>query len=142
MSLPNKGKILALDLGKHNTGVAISDENQQVAFIRDEIVTNDEKSLLKTILKIIEEDNIVGLIIGIPKNLKGEDTLQTDFSKRILLSLLSTKIPCITVDERLTTKNVYNRIKTTKQITDSEVAQLLLDSYLSSNTDTPGSSSP
>lgn len=64
---PYKGKILALDFGQNNVGVAITDESQQLVFARESIKNfGSLQKLFEKIKKIYEEDKIGTIVFGLP----------------------------------------------------------------------------
>ncbi|MCK5285637.1 MAG: Holliday junction resolvase RuvX [Candidatus Pacebacteria bacterium] len=72
-------KYLGIDYGGKNIGIAVSDDEGNLAFAK--IVLDNDKKLLENILKICEEDRIEMIVIGESKNLNGEDNL---IQKKIL----------------------------------------------------------
>lgn len=135
MSLPSKGKILALDLGTRRTGVAISDPTQTIAFQRDEIDHRSPEDLLKQLEPIVEIERIVGLLIGFPLSLDGQETNQTQKVKESIEHLKShLKLPIHRIDERLTTKQAREqyRYMPSSLPVDSAAAQIMLETYISS----------
>lgn len=130
MSLPNKGKILALDIGTRRTGVAISDSKQRVAFVREEIEHESTETLLKDLVKLLTAEKIVGILIGLPVSMSGEETKQTQIVKAVIERIQSeTEIPIQTIDERLSSKEA-KETSGRRQI-DSEAALILLQTHLS-----------
>lgn len=86
--MKNKGKILAIDYGDNNVGLASCDEDRQMIFVKGCI--KDFKSLdnlFEEIKKICEEDGIHDLVFGIPHGNEGQETTQTErlrmFGKRL-----------------------------------------------------------
>ncbi len=130
MSLPNKGKILGLDLGTRRTGVAITDADQSVAFPRDEIEFRKLEELYAALKEIIQKDQVVGLVIGLPLNMAGEDSEQTTWTRKISKIIgQETNLPIKMVDERLTTRQAQIRIAGSRYV-DSESARILLEGIL------------
>lgn len=131
--LPKKGKILALDIGTRRTGVAISDSEQRVAFARPEIEHTSQKEGIEKILKLIEQEDIIGCIAGLPTKLDGSHTQQTNKVEDFITKLEEIR-PVLRVDERLSTefaKNLHGFVtKDTRW--DSRAAQILLETYISS----------
>lgn len=63
-------KILGIDFGSKNIGLALSDESQNIAFPK-EVLKND-KNTIQILLDIIEKENIVEIVIGESLNQEGE----------------------------------------------------------------------
>lgn len=133
-------KYLGLDLGTKTLGIAISDLTHTIATsyktIRYE--ENDYEYLLKELEKIIKDENINKIILGLPKNMNntlGESALRClEFKEKINKEL---NIEVIMQDERLTTVEATNYMleanlsrKKRKQKIDSLAANIILQSYL------------
>jgi putative Holliday junction resolvase len=138
LDLPTQGKILALDLGSVRTGVAVTDALQRVAFARAEITHSSAEELKTKLSKLIEEEGIVGVLIGLPTKLSGEETEQTQKTRALAISL-DLKIPMIFVDERLTSEFAASHLQnpsglSTKQAphgpVDSRSAQIMLEEWM------------
>ena len=57
-------RLLGIDPGKKNIGIAICDENKAVATPFKTLIKNKFESLLNEINKIIQENEIKGIVIG------------------------------------------------------------------------------
>lgn len=125
-SLPPKGKLIALDLGQARTGLAISDSTQEIAFPR-QVLSGDWFPKLK---ELIDSEDIQGIIVGIPKNLRGEEGEQAQKTRLQIEELKSLKLPILEIDERFTSQLAAQRISG-KEL-DSESARILLETYLDS----------
>lgn len=126
MSLPNKGKILALDLGKRFTGVAVSDPSQRVVFPRDEIETRDEEVLVREIEKLIELEKIQAIVLGLPVNAKSEETKQSKWVRSVI-EKLNTDLPIHYLDEAYSSVGLIEKAPGRN---DSLVAQKFLEKAL------------
>jgi putative Holliday junction resolvase len=131
MSLPNKGKILALDLGTRRTGVAVSDEAQTIAFPRDEIEHSSLEELLASLAAIISADEIVGILMGLPISMTGERTKQTEITQKMADSIVAEfQLPTQLIDERLTSQDARKHIA--RGAVDSVAAQFMLELHIHS----------
>ena len=119
----NNSRLLGIDPGTKNIGLAICDENKKVATPFKVIRKNKFQILLKEIKEIINENNIKGIVIGNPINMDGSlgksSQSTSDFAKNLSNNI---SIPIVLWDERLSSKgsfkiteelgtNVTNRIK-------------------------------
>lgn len=128
MSLPPKGKILALDLGTRRTGVAITDETQSIAFLRDEIEHTNNEELYFALQKLIAEEKVVGLLVGFPTHLSGEASEQTERVQNQIDELKNRfSLPLVQMDERLSSRQAAD---IQSKVVDSRAAHILLDTYL------------
>lgn len=130
--------IMAIDLGKSRTGLAICDKNEILA---SPIGTIQEKDDEKLIIKIIE--NLTSYkaemaVIGLPKNMDGSIGESAERAQKFA-DILSKKIsiPINLWDERRTTISAHNYLNKTnvrgkkrKNIIDTLSASIILENYL------------
>ncbi|MFA6024676.1 MAG: Holliday junction resolvase RuvX [Candidatus Gracilibacteria bacterium] len=130
MLLPSEGKICALDLGTAYTGVSISDKDQKVAFLREEIKHKSNMDLLIKLKKILEEENCIGVLLGLPLRLDGKHSPQTKKAiRQIELIRDACGLPICTIDERFSSQEAF--VPRMKRV-DSRSAQILLENYIAS----------
>ena len=132
-------RYLGLDLGSRTLGCAISDRNGVFARTYTIIRHNEEYDrLIKEVEKIVEEEKIEAIVLGLPKNMNNTIGPKGELSKQFKIKLEeATKLPVYLQDERLTTKqaqdilisNDTSRIKR-KKVIDSMAACIILQSYL------------
>jgi putative holliday junction resolvase len=133
-------RILGLDFGTKRIGVAMSDELLLTAQGRDTIQRKELKSDLAFIKGIVDSDNVIEVIIGLPLNMNGtysEKTKETVLFVSELEKVVS--VPVKTWDERLTSMQAdkamlegdMSRAKRRK-LSDRLAAQIILQSYLDS----------
>ncbi len=119
-------KILAIDYGTKNIGLALSDNEQKLAFAYKTI------SDFLELKNICNQEKIEKIIIGLPINLSGAKTKSTEmvfkFVKKLKQELKN--IPIETVDERLSTEQASKLENKNKKNIDELSAQILLQSYL------------
>ncbi|GHO43904.1 Holliday junction resolvase RuvX [Ktedonospora formicarum] len=99
------GRMLALDVGEARIGVAVSDATGLLASPYTTIyVTRDETKTWDAIVRIIEEAEIEGLVVGLPISLDGQIHAQ---GERIMAFVERMKpwvsLPITFWDERLST---------------------------------------
>jgi putative Holliday junction resolvase len=104
-SLPNKGRLMAIDVGTKRIGVAISDE---MRFISTPKFILDRQSNLKDFEKLknfLNENKIVAIVIGRPLAMNGDKIPMTEFSEKFAKNFdefLGEEIPIFLFEERLT----------------------------------------
>jgi putative Holliday junction resolvase len=126
-------RIMALDIGEKNIGVAISDKLNILA-IPHSIEKNDE-NFIEKISRLIEEKDIRKIIVGIPYNLKGKAGYQAnktfDFTQKLKEKI---KVEIDYLDERFSTKISKNNLFQSKKAADAPVdkyaAAIILENYL------------
>ena len=105
----DKCRLIGLDLGSKRIGVSICDEKQLIATPLKTINKNTFKELIADLKKIIDENDIKGVVIGNPLNMDGSFGRSSqsvkDTSENIEKNL---KIPICLWDERLSTVGAFN----------------------------------
>ncbi len=105
-------RLLGIDPGKKNIGLAICDENKAVATPFKTLIKNNFESLFKEIEKIIQENEIKGIVIGNPINMDGSlgrsSQSSIDFAKNLSRNIT---IPITLWDERLSSEGAFKMTK-------------------------------
>jgi len=103
-----KSRLLGIDPGKKNIGIAICDENKAVATPFKTLIKNKFESLLREIDKIIQENEIKGIVIGKAINMNGSlgrsAQSSMDFAKNLSKNVT---IPIVLWDERLSSEGSF-----------------------------------
>lgn len=135
---------LGLDVGDKTIGVAVSDELDIVA---QGVTTIDRVGIRKDAGKVmdyIKEYDCDTVVIGLPLNLNGSDSVQTEkvreFRKMLENKMRSSSMASIKVewqDERFTTviaervlKDANMKRKARKEVVDKQAAIIILQSYM------------
>ncbi len=125
---PRSGRLLGIDWGSRRIGIAISDESRGFIFPRG-IIPESE------ILRFIKDENVVGVVIGLPLYADGGDSDTTrkvrEFAEKLAEGLT---IPIVFIEENLTSIEANERQhakgKRQKEI-DSESAAVILENAIS-----------
>ena len=135
-------RALGIDFGEKRVGLALSDRLNLIASPYKTLQYISENDLICEIKKIVIDKEIGVFVIGLPLNMKGEDSDQTKKVRRFknLLSIL--ELPIIYEDERFSSiiaKNslVLQNVKTghNKSEIDRTAAAIILQQYLDKNSD-------
>lgn len=132
-------RILCIDYGSKNCGVAVSDVLQIIANPLPTVLSQELFPFLK---KYTSENEVEKILIGIPKNLKNEDTDATQLATNAYQALKNKfpHIEIISLDERFTSKiasrtilemGVNKKKRSDKKLVDQISATYLLQEYLS-----------
>mgnify|MGYP002623289837 CR=1 FL=1 len=73
VQLNNKFRLLGIDMGSKRIGVSICDENRKIATPYETIQFTNLNNLISRIKEIILENNIKGIIFGLPLNMDGTE---------------------------------------------------------------------
>lgn len=134
-------RYIGLDLGSKTLGIAISDMTKTIAGTYKTLRHDEEYDrLVDEVKKIVEEEKIEKIILGLPKNMNNTIGFKGELSYKFK-SMLEEKISCevVLVDERLTTVEVEKMLirndtsrNKRKKVVDSLAATLILQTYLDS----------
>ena len=104
-----KSRLIGVDMGSKRVGLSISDENRKIATPLKTVDYKNIQLLIVEIEKIINENNIGGIVYGNPKNMDGTEGFASQ-SVKDKIKLISEKIdiPSVLWDERLSTKGAFN----------------------------------
>ncbi|MCD4668994.1 MAG: Holliday junction resolvase RuvX [Actinomycetia bacterium] len=125
-------KIIGMDIGEKRIGLAITDEKRKFSIPHS--VLNNDRYFNQNLEKILEENNIEKIVVGMPYTLRGEIGKQGEkvisFVDR---NIIGKGIEIAYMDERFTSKvplkNSIDRKKIKEQI-DKFSATLILQNYL------------
>lgn len=135
------GRILAIDYGRKRTGLAVTDPLKIIATALDTVMTAD---LLKYLKAYILKETVEQIVLGLPVNLKAEDTDVTA-EVRAFSEVLKVNFPEIPIhfyDERFTSKMALQSMidsgtkkkdRREKGNLDKISAVIILQSFLGSN---------
>lgn len=127
MSLNN---LLGLDIGEKRIGVA---RVNLTAKIPEPLTTLiNDASFAKNIANLVKEHEIDALVVGLPRNMNGEVTEQTDIVKKFVTENLS-EFKVIYQDETLSSVEADTRLgnlRVSKAEIDSLAASIILEDYL------------
>jgi putative Holliday junction resolvase len=125
-------RIMALDIGEKNIGIAISDKSNILA-IPYKVLQNDD-TFIEKINIVINEKNINKIIVGMPYNLSGKLGYQADKTFKFVNKLKEKiNIDIEFIDERFSTKIIKSNLMIKKQAkneTDKYAAAIILENYL------------
>ena len=107
-NIDNNSRLLGIDPGKKNIGIAICDEKKVVATPLKVIKKNKFQFLLKEIQDIIKENDIKGVVVGNPINMDGSFGKSSQSAKDFAMNLSKNiTIPIILWDERLSSEGSF-----------------------------------
>ena len=136
--LDKKSRLMGIDPGRKRVGIAICDENKIVATPYTTIIKNKYSDFVKEIIKIVEENQIKGIVIGNPINMDGTASHSSQSAKDLAINLSKDVTKNVTLwDERLSSQGAFNlasdlAINTSKKVDklDENSAQFILQGAL------------
>jgi putative Holliday junction resolvase len=132
-------RILALDVGTKRVGLAISDETATISTALGFIKRSDKK-FFERISRIVKEDNVKEIVVGLPVSLKGHDNKSTEDARSLAEQIKNrTGAGIIMWDERLTTRQADRALldagvdgRKRRTLRDQVSAAIILQNYLDS----------
>ncbi len=126
-------KVLAVDYGTKNIGLASGDTDFKIAFPRDVIVNKSLDDSVKAILDVVTEIEADLVVVGMPYSMsEGQATNEVQYEvEEFVVKLGEVGLVCELVDERLSTFEA--KTKTGKRDgVDAAAAQIILQRYFDS----------
>ena len=136
--IKKKSRLIGIDPGGKRIGIAISDENKIVATPYTTLIRENYANLVFQIKKIINENQIDGIVIGNPINMDGSEGPSSQSAKDLAKNLSKDITENVTLwDERLSSKGAFNlsnelAVNTSKKVEklDENSAQFILQGLL------------
>ena len=136
--LDKKSRLMGIDPGRKRVGIAISDENKIIATPYSTLIKNKYSDFLKEIIKIFNENQIKGIVVGNPINMDGSFGQSSQSAKDLAINLSKDVTENVTLwDERLSSQGAFNlsndlASNTSKKISklDENSAQFILQGAL------------
>lgn len=131
-------RFLGLDYGEKRIGIALTDPLKIFSKPFTVIFNTGFENVLKELKNIVKSQNVNKIIVGLPLNLKGEDTKKTievrEFTEKLQASI---EVDIEFQDERYTSVDAEQSLKESghsimesRQKVDAVAASLILRSYL------------
>ncbi len=137
--LPHDGRVLGVDLGEVRTGLALTDLGQVIANAHSTLDggPRSDKGWALVIHEAATEQEVVGIVVGLPRSLSGRDEAPAQRARRIAKALRGHGWPVALIDERFTTTEAERvmiqagtRRKARKQAIDRVAAAVILQFWL------------
>ncbi|MCK9224095.1 MAG: Holliday junction resolvase RuvX [Candidatus Muirbacterium halophilum] len=128
-------RIMALDYGFARIGIALSDESGTIA---SPFTTIKNENSVKKIKTLVEEKKVDKIIIGIPSDHEGNDTIQSEKVRNFFNKIKDNIDVCVELfDENYTTRDAYDilkevgySMKKSKKLVDEFAASIILREYI------------
>jgi putative Holliday junction resolvase len=123
-------RLLGLDVGKSRIGVAFCDTSVGIVFPRNVINVKSEEKAIEEITKIVEQDRIDKIIVGLPLNFNSTiSNIQSYVENFVNLLKKKVKVEIEFFDERFTTK-IASMMSSNSKNVDSIAAKIILEDYI------------
>lgn len=129
--------ILAFDHGQRRTGVAVASTDVRLA--QPLVTLKQSPQLMDEIHTLVKNNLAVALVVGLPRNMQGEETKQSAIAKQFAKELEQKfGLPTHLVDESVTSKQAKAELESrgvryNKEHVDSLAAVYILEDFLQGN---------
>jgi len=132
------GRVLAFDFGTKRTGIAVTDEEQKIAFPLDTAPTH---TLFDYIRAYLSNHEVERFVVGEPKKLDNTSTDATKYVDQFMKKLNKTypDLPIDRIDERFTSSLAFQSLidsgvkkseRRNKELIDKASATIILQSWI------------
>ena len=123
--LPKKSRLMGIDPGGKRVGIAISDENKIIATPYKTLIKNKYSDFVKELIEIVNENKIMGIVIGNPINMDGSSSQSSQSARDLAINLSKDVTENITLwDERLSSQGAFNLSNDLRSNTSNKVRKL------------------
>ncbi len=108
-ALPERGRLLGLDLGEKTIGLAVSDRDRSLASPLETLRRGKFRKDAEALAAIIAEREVAGLVLGLPVNMDGSEGPRCQSTRQFARNLereAGMTLPVAVWDERLSTAAV------------------------------------
>lgn len=131
-------RIMAIDYGDAQTGVAISDPTGLLAGYTTVIHSRKADVVAEELARLVKEHQVDELVMGFPRNMDGTEGPRAELYKAFAAQVKETcGLKPVLWDERRTTVEAHNilhasgkKMKNHKKTVDAVAATLILEGYL------------
>ena len=131
-------RVLAVDYGDARTGIAISDLLCSIVGSTTVIHSRNPQKTLDEILRLIRENGVGELVVGLPRNMDGTEGVRAELCREFASKLEEASGLKVSMwDERRTTVEAHQILsnhnyhgKKRKNTVDAVAASLILEGYL------------
>jgi putative holliday junction resolvase len=124
----NPEEFLAVDVGSARVGVA---RGSSAARIAQPLTTIAADQAVERLKALVAENQVSGIVVGLPRSLEGKDTAQTesvrDWTDQAKAQI---KLPFYWQDEALTTKLAESQVSSKNNQADAIAASIILQDFL------------
>src|SRR5688500_937135 len=105
-SLPQRGRLLGLDVGTRTIGTALCDADWTIASPAELVRRGKFSADMEKLSALAAQQHVTGLVIGLPLNLDGSDSPRTQSVRAFARNIERLGLPILLWDERWSTQAV------------------------------------
>jgi len=138
---PSKGRLVGIDHGSVRIGVAITNFDRTISSPYDNYNRGDDAQNARYFKKLVEEEQVAGIVVGLPVHLDGGESQQSTAAREFGVWVAQTTgAPVRYFDERFTSAQAEQMLgaaqltrKQRKKRLDMLAAQIILSAFLESD---------
>ena len=123
-------RYIGIDYGEKRVGIAVSDPEGRIAFPREILENKGDAAIVRKIGKFAKQEQAGHIIIGLPVDLQGKETVTTKRVRAFVQRLKDTIVVPVEFENEMLTTRMAHRIGVKKKHVDASSAALILQSYL------------
>jgi putative Holliday junction resolvase len=140
--MPPRPRSMSIDPGERRWGIAISDEDDEMAHPRPVLTPTTEAEGLATVASLVREEQVTVIVLGLPLELSGREGPAAKKARALGARMAAVGVPIAMWDERLTSVAASRAMsagglsqKKQRGKLDSVAAAILLGAYLEARPD-------
>ena len=141
MSATHPGPLIALDVGTKTIGLAVCDPMRILARPLTTLARKGVRKDVAKLLPVLEQQGIVGLVVGLPLGLDGAETRSSHLARQVGDALAEASgLPLAYHDERFSSVEAERRLlaidasrKKLKKTIDQAAAAVILQDFMDSS---------
>ena len=136
-AVPEKGRVLGVDLGTRRVGLALTDILRIVSSPLDTLPMVSEKDLVERLVRLCHEREVTMAVLGLPVSADGSEGPLCVRARRVSRLLGESGIPCVLQDESWSSRQAKGVLRetgktrrTSKGKVDAIAASIILREFL------------
>lgn len=136
-AVPERGRVLGVDLGTRRVGLALTDTLRIVSSPLDTVPMVSEKDLIERLVSLCHEREVTMAVIGLPVSADGSEGPLCERARRLARALDESGIPCVLQDESWSSRQAEDVLRetgktrrTSKGKVDAIAASIILREFL------------
>ena len=114
-AVPERGRVLGVDLGTRRVGLALTDTLRIVSSPLDTVPMVSEKDLIERLVRLCHEREVTMAVIGLPVSADGSEGPLCERARRLARALDESGIPCVLQDESWSSRQAEDVLRETGQ---------------------------
>ena len=123
-------RYLGIDYGARWTGIAVSDDDGNMAFPKATFEAKSDTARIREIGKIIKSENVRRIVVGLPIQMNGREGASATRTRAFASKIQKRFGLSIFFENEILTSRISSQDHSSKERVDARAAALILQSYL------------